>query len=96
MRPATLPSITAVIPAARPVSVRNWPAAAVETWSSLAAFASTGDIAISAAWPAKRLVKSAALTARYPSVSLVVSVIPRLRSRSRTQQTRSVEASGWD
>ena len=65
-RPATAPSISAVIPAARPVIVRSWPAAAVETWRSLAAFASTGDITITAAWPANRHRKRATLTAPYP------------------------------
>ncbi len=90
------PSSSAVMPAARPATVRNWPAAAVDTCRSCAACASTGDIAISAAWPANRLVKRATLTARYPwPMPFVVLVNSSSGLVVFSQQTRRAELRGW-
>ena len=52
-----------VIAAARPATVRNWPAAAVDTSRSAASWASTGAAAMTAACAASRQEKRVMLTA---------------------------------
>jgi DNA-binding SARP family transcriptional activator len=80
----------ACAPAANPATVRSCPAAAVETPRSLAAWVSTGAIAITAACAAKSPAKSVRLTPTYPLTGpFLPIVIVHLRSRERPQETGS-------
>jgi hypothetical protein len=98
-RPASLPSVKAVMPAARPVTVRSCPAVPVETLRSPATSVRTGEIAISAAWPANRHRNRTALTVMWPrpGSNSVVSLIACSRIsllRPHPQETGPPESAG--